>query len=286
MRSVVLALLIVIAPRVAGQQSQIPRISGFVTTSDGERLHYIEAGRGPAMLFVPGLTMPAMVWDLQVDYFSRSHRVVAIDPRSHGDSSHAKDGHEPDRMGRDIADVISQLKLAPVVLVGWSMGTPEVLGYINRFGTRDLAGVVFVDGFIGDDPNPSRAAGHERTIAAIEADRRGWTIPWIRGMFVKPQADEWLTRLVDASLKTPTTTMTALIRTTYVAGDDRRSILAKIDRPLLYMGRPSMRAQAAMVQARVPAATVEIFDQSGHALFIDESARFNRVLEAFIRTIR
>jgi non-heme chloroperoxidase len=32
-------------------------------TSDGVKLHYLEAGSGPSMVFVPGWTMPAWIWN-------------------------------------------------------------------------------------------------------------------------------------------------------------------------------------------------------------------------------
>src|ERR1051325_4215642 len=34
--------------------------SAFFTTSDGIRIHYLEAGKGPAIFFIPGWTMPAV----------------------------------------------------------------------------------------------------------------------------------------------------------------------------------------------------------------------------------
>jgi non-heme chloroperoxidase len=54
----------------------------FLATSDGVQLHYLEAGRGDAILFVPGFTGAADFWELQIRAFSTSHRVVALDPRS------------------------------------------------------------------------------------------------------------------------------------------------------------------------------------------------------------
>ena len=42
----------------------------FFHTSDGVRLHYIEAGEGGTLIFVPGWIVPAEFWQLQIDYFS------------------------------------------------------------------------------------------------------------------------------------------------------------------------------------------------------------------------
>src|SRR5574341_603719 len=78
--------------------------SGFVTTGDGVRLHYRESGSGPAILFVPGWTMPAEIWEPQIEHFSKRWRVVAMDPRSQGESSQTTEGHYPERRAQDIKD--------------------------------------------------------------------------------------------------------------------------------------------------------------------------------------
>lgn len=96
--------------------------SGFVTSADGAKIHYIEAGKGSAILFVPGWSMPGWVWEKQIAHFAEAHRVVAMDPRSQGESSQTAEGLYPAARARDIKAVVDQLKLGPVVLVGWSMG--------------------------------------------------------------------------------------------------------------------------------------------------------------------
>src|SRR6185503_5658274 len=63
------------------------------TTSDGVRLRYIDEGAGETLLFVPGWLMPAEIWRPQIDYFARKYRVIALDPRSQGDSQIAESGN-------------------------------------------------------------------------------------------------------------------------------------------------------------------------------------------------
>jgi len=256
--------------------------SGFITTTDNVRLHYLDAGKGPAIVFVPGLTMPADIWEPQIRYFSEKHRVIAMDPRSQGESSQATEGHYPERRAMDIKEIIDRLNLQPVVLVGWSMGGPEVLSYIDQFGTDTVSGVVLVDCFVGDEPNPERLAGHFRNIKAIQANREEWTANWVQSMFAGPQPKEYFQKLTSASLRTPTNTMVTLITSTYVVRDDRRAILRKLNRRLLYVARAAQRSQGEVITAILPAAQVEIFQNSGHALFVDEADRFNKRLDRFI----
>ena len=256
--------------------------NGFITTTDNVRLHYLDAGKGPAIVFIPGLTMPADIWESQIKYFSKTHRVIAMDPRSQGESSQATEGHYPERRAKDIKDLIDRLNLEPVVLVGWSMAGPEILSYVDQFGTKTVSAVVLVDSFVGDEPNPARLAGHFRNIRAIQANRQEWTENWVRSMFARPQLEIYFQDLVSASLRTPTNTMVTLITSTYIVGDDRRAVLRKLDRPVLYMARAAQRSQGALIKTILPDAQIEIFQNAGHALFVDEPDSFNKRLDSFI----
>ena len=139
--------------------------SGFVKTADGVKIHYLEADedrvtlkpasterpmdegsralrpqKALSILFVPGWTMPAWIWQKQIDYFAKNYRVLAMDPRSQGDSTMTSEGLYPAARARDIKAVVDQLHLAPVVLVGWSMAVTEVAAYVDQFGTSNLPG--------------------------------------------------------------------------------------------------------------------------------------------------
>ena len=70
-------------------------------TSDGVRLHYLEAGTGPqTIVFVPGWLMPAAVFEQQLIGLSNQYRVLALDPRSQGLSELTKLSHAPARQDK------------------------------------------------------------------------------------------------------------------------------------------------------------------------------------------
>lgn len=255
--------------------------SGFITSSDGVRLHYLESGRGQALVFVPGWTMPAEIWEPQIRYFAARYRVVALDPRSQGESQQATEGHYPERRAQDVKELVDQLNLAPAVLVGWSMGVPEVLTYVDRFGSATLRAVVLVDGVIGGESNPQQIAGQWGVLKAMQSDRRKFTEQFVRGMYEKPHPEAYYKKIIAASLRTPTNTAVTLLGNMF-AGGDWRPVLSKLDRPILYVVTPQLKGQAEMLQRKLPSARVEIFEKAGHALFVDEPDRFNRVLEEFL----
>lgn len=101
-------------------------------------------------------------------------------------------------------------------------------------------------------------------------------------MYKKPQPEEYYRRITAASLRTPTNSAVALMANLFL-GRDWRPVLKKLDRPLLYVVTPHLKEQAAMVRQELPSARVEMYEQAGHALFVDEAVRFNSLMEEFLR---
>jgi len=264
--------------------------SGFVTTRDGVRIHYLEAGpRTPAgktlpILFVPGWTMPAEIWEGQLAYFGKTRRVVAMDPRSQGLSAQTSEGNYPEARARDIRTVVDRLKLAPAVLVGWSLAVKELAAYVKQFGCDTIAGLVLVDGAAGLDPQPDLIRATLDRFLRLQRDRPTEAARFVRGMYKKPQAPEYLDRITRASLRTPTNTAVALMLE-YVASDFRPD-LAKISRPTLIVATTGPYAYTMEdMQKRIPSSQLKFMDGVGHALFVDDPQRFNALLEDFLKTL-
>ncbi len=274
-RRLCLAALVALTLRAA------PWKSGYLRTSDGVRLHYLQAGRGPSIVLEPGWTMPAEIWEPQIRSLSRNFRVVAIDPRAQGKSDRATDGLYLERRAQDIKEVIDKLGLAPAVLVGWSLGATEVMSYVDQFGDSNLRGVVLVDGVVGRDPSPEIAAGYWSRMRELQAKRATWTADFVRAMYKTPQSEAYLRKITAASLSVPTNSAVLLLLNAYVSGVDLRPALAELDKPLLYVASPAMQSQAEMMRQRLPAARIEMFENAGHALFVDEAGRFNALLADF-----
>ena len=259
--------------------------SGFVTSADGAKIHYIEAGKGSAILFVPGWSMPGWVWEKQIAHFAEAHRVVAMDPRSQGESSQTAEGLYPAARARDIKAVVDQLKLAPVVLVGWSMGAAELAAYVDQFGTDTLSGLVFVDGWAGRDYDPNMFPSMFQWVPGFQKDRPKWTDDFVRSnfLFKKPQSEEYVKRLTNAMLKTPTNSAMA-IWLGYIASDFRPA-LAKIDKPTLIIAATEGLCGSVCedMHKRIRGSHLEIMENVGHALIVDDPERFNSLLESFVR---
>jgi non-heme chloroperoxidase len=225
--------------------------------------------------------MPADIWEPQINSLSKAFHVVAIDPRSQGKSDRPTDGHYPERRAQDIYEVIEKLKLAPVTLVGWSLGVVEALSYIDRFGTSTLSGLVLVDGDFGHDPDPRRVADVWLRAKDFQMQRAQWTRQFVRSMYKTLQSEAYLKKITDAAMSVPTNSAILLILNAYASGQDWRPVLSKIDKPVLYMVSTVSGDQVDVLKKKVPSAQIELFRKAGHALFIDEPDRFNSLVAAF-----
>jgi non-heme chloroperoxidase len=249
-------------------------------TSDGVSIHYVESGSGPAILFIPGWTMPATIWQPQISHFAQHYHVIAVDPRSQGESEKAAEGNYPERRARDYKELVDHLKLNSVVLVGWSMGVPELMSYVEQFGTDNLGGLVLVDGIVWLDPK--NVASFLQFEHRIQIDHAKFANAFVKSMYQKPQTADYLDGVAKASLQTPTNTALALI-VGMLARTDWTPALSKVGKtPLLYTYEPHLNDQVEKIKAVLPSARFEAFEDAGHALFVDDAERFNSLLDSFM----
>lgn len=251
----------------------------YFKTSDGVRLHYLEAGRGETIVFVPGWTMPAEIWEAQIRYFSENFRAVAFDPRAQGRSEIAADGYTVERRAQDIKELLDALGAKPVVLVAWSLGVLESLAYVARHGDARLAALVLVDNSIGEEPPP---VTDPTFLPRLRRERAATVTRFVRGMFRQPRPDGYYQRLIALALRTPHQASIKLLSYPY-SRQYWKEIVYRVERPLMYVVNPRFKEQALNLKRNKPDAEIEVFEQAGHALFVDEPERFNRLLADFIR---
>src|SRR5580704_8155985 len=119
---------------------------GFFTTSDGVKIHYLTLGSsGSWVVLIHGYSDTAQRMWLTTGIapvLARTHRVVALDNRNHGQS----DRPQPGGGGRaqDIVELMDHLKIEKAHIHGYSMGgalTGQLLAMIpGRFITAGFGG--------------------------------------------------------------------------------------------------------------------------------------------------
>jgi pimeloyl-ACP methyl ester carboxylesterase len=152
---------------------QAERRTPHITTPDGTKLYYEEAGSGTPVVFVHEYAGDFRTWEPQMRYFSRGHRCVTYSQRGYPSSDVPTD---PKRYGQDHAraDVIAvmdALGIDKAHVVGHSMGALTALLVGLRYPQRCLSVTAAGCGY-GSSPDPAvveqtRAASRE-TAAMFE----------------------------------------------------------------------------------------------------------------------
>lgn len=267
---------------------------GYATTSDGIRIHYLQSGdvtSSRALVLIPGWRLPAYLWNEQLEKFSQSMRVLAIDPRSEGESTKTPDGNTPEFRARDLHDVLADLKISRYVLVGWSQGVQDVASYLQQFGTDSIAGVVIVDSpvYAGPKEIEIHKESSELTLSRMTTDvnyPRESMEGMVHYFFLQPHPGLDMEKIVNSTLQTPTATAIAMLMSDYF-GVDRRPALAKINKPTLVItpaASPDFEAEKEMA-ATISGAQFVVVQGSGHAVMMDQPEKFDEALQKFLESI-
>ncbi|MCI0418713.1 MAG: alpha/beta hydrolase, partial [Acidobacteria bacterium] len=213
----------------------------FVEVAPQVKIYYESSGQGEPLLFVPGWMMTSGIWKEQVATFSKTHRVVVMDPRCQGNSSKVLAGNTLQQQAKDLRRLMESLQLDGVTVVAWSMAVAVVLEYVNQFGNDRLKSVVLVDGWpsmVKKDDWPKGLTPEEtnRLVLDWENNRMAKTNEFVDSLFTTERSDPELEWVVKEALRTPTTVATILGYDYF--SSDRRPLLSKIAVPALITMTP------------------------------------------------
>jgi non-heme chloroperoxidase len=100
-------------------------------------------GDGRPVVLIHGWPLSMASWSEQVPKLQDAgYRVVTYDRRGFGQSDPG-DGYDYDKLAGDLDNLLTDLDLSDVTLVGFSMGGGEVARYIATYGEDRLHSVVF-----------------------------------------------------------------------------------------------------------------------------------------------
>jgi pimeloyl-ACP methyl ester carboxylesterase len=241
-----------------------------------------EAGSGPPIVLVHGNTEDRRGWDPVVALLEDSFRCVRLDLRGHGESSDADD-YGPLTMADDVATVVAEAGIdEPPFVVGHSLGAVVVTAYAAQAPTR---GVVNVDQGL-------ELGGFAGALQSIE--------PMLRGDSFHEALDMVFANLGTDKIPSPwrewAEAKHAAARQEVVVGtwqlifdssaDELRAIvddlLARVTVPYLALhGGDPGDGYADWLTARVPSASLEVWDGDGHYPHLVEPERFAARIRTF-----
>lgn len=258
------------------------------------RLHYIDEGEGKTILFFTGFSGSTHGFFHQIEYFKKTFRVIAVDPRNHGKSSYSPRGNSYAQQGRDLGTLIDALGLDHVILAGWSFGAYAVLNYLEQYGTDKVDAFITIDNpvcAIQEDPLEYRAGNldmlrefHFQYFRSEEGFRQFIIKNFIDGIFfINPPKDEYEREsILNTCLHLPLEAAGQLIVDGHLS--DKRSVMADVDMkiPCLHYVA-EYRAAEGMKCIPRDYPNSEVVTLGNHMMFYEFPDEFNRILDTFLK---
>jgi len=269
----------------------------------GNELSYLDAGEGPALLFVHGIMGSHRGWAQLVAELSSQWRVIAPDLFGHGSSAKPLGDYSLGAHAATLRDLLDALDIESAIVVGHSLGGGVAMQFEYLFPER-VSRLVLVDsGGLGREVSLLlRAAtlpGAELVLPVLAAPVLGKGVEWagrkvgaVTGLIgVRPRADTaegWhgIQSLADHDTRRA---FLATARSVIDAGGQTvsaRSRLHRLDRiPVLIIwgGKDPIIpvSHAHDTHRAIPGSRLEVFDAAGHFPHLDDPDRFVTTLREF-----
>ena len=258
---------------------------------EGSKQIYFEhfAGTGTAILLVHGWAVESRCWDGVLPALIATGRpIITIDHRCCGRSDRDFADVSIKAIAGDVLRLVDHLGLQRVVLNGWSLGGAVVVEAAVALGAR-LAGLVLTGGATprytqtADFPYGGNEADVQGTIAGIQADR-ATTFAGVAGaVFAVQPSAAVLAFVAEMFLASSPRAYGTLLDLAII---DQRAHLPRITAPTLIAHGtsdvfvPLDIARAAM--KLLPNATLSVYENCGHAPFMEAQVRYTNELTAFL----
>ena len=274
--------------------------SRYFTTSDGAKLHYLEAGSGPPLVMIPGWSQSAEQFKYQIDGLSDRYHCVAVDMRGHGESEKVDFGYKIQRLAKDVHEILTGLDLSDVALLGHSMGCSVIWCYWDLFGSDRVSRLVLVDQppFLTSNPvwneKELEASGAifnaEAVINTSNAlagpDGEATTIDFIGNLVTSSISEDEKAWIIQRNMRLPRKQAATLFYNH--CAQDWRDVIPRINIPTLVVGGKvsfSPWKSQVWVHEQIPDSKIVLFEENEggqHLMFIEGAAKFNHAVSDFL----
>ena len=159
----------------------MPFITNEKNSSESVDIHYKDYGSGKPVILIHGWPLSHRAWEGTVSAIvDAGYRCIAYDRRGFGISSAPWGDYDYSSLTSDLNELITQLDLNDVTLVGFSMGGGEVVRYFTDYGSDRISKAALISSIIPivqqKDDNPDGVPQDQLNdiMAALKSDRVGF----------------------------------------------------------------------------------------------------------------
>jgi pimeloyl-ACP methyl ester carboxylesterase len=171
-----------LADSVAMNAQTAPESAAIVSANaevPGAKIHYLKAGKGPAVILLHGYTQTSRMWRPIIPLLAEKFTVIAPDLPGIGDSDIPKDGLDMKTAAIRIHDLAKSLGIQKARVVGHDIGLMVAYAYAAQF-PAEIEKLAVLDAFLPgvpgweqvyDDPNVWHFRFHGPTPEALVSGR-------------------------------------------------------------------------------------------------------------------
>jgi non-heme chloroperoxidase len=296
--TIALAVTMIISQNVNAQIKRTSASAGraeYIEVEKGVKLHITDLGNGQPIVLIHGWPLNDAMYEYQYQYLvQKGFRVIGISLRGFGKSDRPFGKYDFDTFSDDIKVVLEKLKIENAVLGGFSMGGAVVTHYAAKYNGAHISKLALFGAAApswkqrADYPYGITDEGAAGLIKTIETNRQQLIEGFGKGFgatdtSLSAPTASWLASIsADAS---PYATAHAIMA---LRDLDLRPALGKIKVPVaIFHGVKDRLCDfvfAEQLHKGLKNSYIVKFENSGHALFIEEMDKFNTELEKFAKS--
>ncbi|MEO8717771.1 MAG: alpha/beta hydrolase [Burkholderiales bacterium] len=269
-----------------------------VTTKDGVKLHYEEAGSGTPIVFVHEFAGDLRSWEPQFAHFSRRYRCIAYNARGYppSDVPEGMERYSQELARDDVLAVLDGLKIKQAYIVGLSMGGFASLHFGIKYSARALGLVVAGCGY---GAQPEKREEFQRSSRAnakliLEEGMAKFAATYGHNATRLPLRDKdprgfalYIRYLSEHSAQGSANTMLGY-QARRPSLYDLKKEMAGITAPTLVVCGDEDDATlepGLLMKRTIPKMGLVVLPRSGHGLNLEDPALFNRIVEDFFHQV-
>ena len=260
---------------------------------DGTRIAYdrfADDAPSHAVVLLHAFPLSRLMWEPQTEDLRGVWQLIVPDMRGHGASDVASEATTMERMADDVHALVESLGVAPVVLVGLSMGGYVALAYTRKY-PGEVKALVLADTRATADSEEARA-GRYALIEEVAATGPSVVAEKMLPKLLSAKAIETKPELVVAVRRMIETTSPAGIAASLAGMAERADstdVLPTIMVPTLVLvgseDAVTPESDARALAEAIPNARLEVIEEVAHLSNLENPGEFNRLVKEFLTNL-
>jgi len=268
--------------------------SEFIEVEKNVRLHVSDLGEGSPVVLIHGWPLSNAMYEYQYAALTKSgYRAIGITLRGFGQSDKPYGKYDYDVFADDIKVVLEELRIDNAVMGGFSFGGATVIRFASKYNNEHISKLALFGAAA-----PCEVRKHDfpyglpvevlNSLIELNSENRPQLIEEFGKLFAASEnalpknMSDWLAKIEFQS------SQYAMEQGLYMIRDsDLRADLKKITIPTaIFHGKLDKLCPfelAEQLNIGIANSKLIVFENSGHALFLEERVKFNMELINFIR---